>query len=199
LVTGKVEYAPGCFYTLETRLDRIGNPLVIVQSSAITPPPTAFVPTPPAPGTVYLKPFSQVFAINQDAPTPTDQLWLYTADTNSAFDIAGQQGAFTHLQSQGGTLHFWTLSGNVVSAPAAPPQYDNTVAGQPVEFVSSSVFACEAQFPTPLILGLCSELTDVTGGEVLQRAQVDGSVLYLVRINNRLYWVSSNVLRVEPQ
>ncbi|MBN1402176.1 MAG: hypothetical protein JXA74_15150 [Anaerolineae bacterium] len=30
-VTGKVEYLPGCFYTLTTTVDRYGNPLVIEQ------------------------------------------------------------------------------------------------------------------------------------------------------------------------
>jgi hypothetical protein len=126
-------------------------------------------------------------------------LWLYGGEANSPFDVIGQQGAFVRVMSQGGTLNFWTLAGNVVNNPAASPQYDDTVAGQPVEFVSANVFACEAQYPRPLVLGLCAELPEVSAGEVVQRAQVDGSVLYLVRINNRLYWVSSNVLRAEPQ
>ena len=42
-VTGKVEYYPGCFYTLLTRRDRQGMPLVIVQGkqSSIYLPMTA--------------------------------------------------------------------------------------------------------------------------------------------------------------
>lgn len=198
LVVGRVEYAPECFYTLQTRVDRIGNPLVIVQQGGtLGVNETA---TPAAPGTVYLKPFAQVFALNQDAPTPADQLWLYTApNPNSAFQVLDQQGAFTHLLSQGGTLHFWTLNDNVVTTPAPSAQYDDSVNGARVEFIGESFFACEAQYPTPLILGLCTELQGVTEGEAVQRAQVGGSTLYLVRINNRLYWVSSTVLKQEPQ
>jgi hypothetical protein len=32
-VTGKVEYAPGCYYTLTTTVDRYGDPLVIEQAA----------------------------------------------------------------------------------------------------------------------------------------------------------------------
>lgn len=198
VVTGQVEYAPGCSYTLQTRVDRTGQPLVIVhQGGVLTVQDT---PTPPPAGTVYLRPFAQVFALNQDAPTPTDQLWLYTApDTNSAFQILAQEGAFTHLLSSGGTLHFWTLNDNVVGTPAPLPQYDTNVAGARVEFVSDTIFACEAQTPRPLILGLCAEISGAGGGEVIQRVQVESSVLYQVRVNNRIFWVSSNVLKVEPR
>ena len=73
------------------------------------------------------------------------------------------------------------------------------MAGQRVEFVSSTIFACEAQYPRPLILGLCNNIPDVTEGEVLQRASTEGSTLYLVRVNNRIYWMSSNVLKREPE
>lgn len=199
LVVGKVEYTPGCFYTLQTQIDRVGNPLVILQNSAQNPPLPILSPTPPLPGTVYLKPFSQVFALNQDAPSPSDQLWLYQADGNSPFQILAQEGAFTHLLSQGGTLNFWTLNDNVVpTAPPPPPRYDNSPAGQRVEFVSDKIFACEGQYPRNLILGVCAEISGVTEGEALQRAQVDSSILYQVRINNKIYWVSSNVLKQEP-
>jgi hypothetical protein len=198
LVRGRVEYSPGCFYTLETRNDRLGFPLQIIQSAVAVPPTPLFSPTPPLPGTVYLRPFSQVFALNQDTPAPTDQLWLYEADANAPFQITDQQGAFTHVLSQGGTLNFWTLNGNLLSAPAAPPVFDNRTAGRRVEFVSDKIFACEGQTPRGLILGLCAELTGVSEGEVVERAQVEASVLYLLRINNKVYWVSSNVLKSEP-
>lgn len=45
-VTGLVEYAPGCFYTLSTTGDRNGNPLIIVQQSltpTVTPTETPTV------------------------------------------------------------------------------------------------------------------------------------------------------------
>lgn len=197
-VSGKVEYAPGCFYNLQTSSDRVGTPLVIVQNGAQTPPTLAVSPTPPAPGTVYLKPFSQVFAINQDAPGPTDQLWLYEGAANTPFQVAGLQGAFTHMVSQDGTLNFWTLNDNVVPTSMPAPVFDDTFAGRSVEFVGEKIFACEAQFPSPLLLGQCAEITGVTQGEVVQRAQVESSVLYEVRINTKLYWVSSNVLKGEP-
>ncbi len=198
LVTGQVEYEPNCFYTLQTRLDRVGNPLVIVQASNLTSPPPTFVPTPPAPGTVYLKPFAQVFALNQDTPNPTGQLYLYETDTVDAFQVLAQEGAFTHLLSQGGTLHFWTLNDNVTAAPAPFPQYDNSKAGTRVEFVSDMIFACEAQYPRPLILGLCAQISSAGGGEVIQRAQAESAALYEVRLNNRIYWVSANALIQEP-
>lgn len=199
LVTGKVEYASGCFYTLQTRIDRVGNPLVIVQNSAQNPPPPIVSPTPPPPGTVYLKPFSQVFGLNQDTPSPNDKLWLYEADSNAPFEVLAQEGAFTHLLSQGGTLNFWTLNDNIVATPPAVPRYDNSVAGRSVEFVSDTIFACEGQYPRNLILGSCADIPAVTNGEVLQRARTESSTLYEVRINYRLYWVSANVLKQEPQ
>lgn len=200
VVSGTVGYAPGCEYTLQTRVDRNGAPLVIVQNSALTPPTSAAPVTPPVTGIVFIKPFAQVLALNQDAPTPADQLWLYTApDPTSSFELMARQGAFSQLLSSGGTMKFWTLNENVAVNPAPAPTYDDTVAGQQVEFVSSTIFACEAQYPRPLILGLCNNLQDVTGGQVLQRASTDGSVLYLVRVNNRLYWMSSNVLKNEPK
>lgn len=198
LVTGRVEYAGGCFYTLQTRVDRTGNPLVIVQQGGVLT--VQDTPTPAAPGTVYLKPFSQVFALNQDTPSATDRLWLYTApDPNSAFQILAQEGAFTRVLSSGGTLSFWTLNDNLLTTPTSFPQFDNFAPEPRVEFVSETIFACEAQYPRPLILGLCAEIPVEGEGQALQRAQVDGSTLYLVRVNNRLYWVSSNVLQVEPR
>lgn len=200
VVSGTVGYAPGCEYTLQTRVDRNGTPLVIVQSSGLTPPPGTVSVTPPVTGIVFIKPFAQVLALNQDAPTPADRLWLYTApDPTAPFELLARQGAFSQLLSSGGTLKFWTLNENVVVNPAPAPTFDDTVAGRQVEFVSSAVFACEAQYPRPLILGLCNDLRDVTGGEALQRASTEGSTLYLVRVNNRLYWVSSNVLKKEPE
>lgn len=200
IVTGTVGYAPGCEYTLQTRVDRNGSPLVIIQNSTLTPPPSAVPVTPPVTGIVFISPFAQVFALNQESPTPADQLWLYTApDPTSAFELTAREGAFSHLLSSGGTLNFWTLNENVVVNPAPAPTYDDTVAGQRVEFVSSTIFACEAQYPRPLILGLCNNLQDVTEGEVLQRASTEGSTLYLVRVDNRLYWVSSNLLKREPE
>lgn len=199
LVTGKVEYAPGCSYTLQTRVDRVGNPLVILQTSAQNPPTPFISPTPPPPGTVYLRPFSQVFAMNQDTPSPADKLWLYEADPNAAFRVLTQEGAFTHLLSQGGTLNFWTLNDNIVPTPAPPPRYDNSLAGRRVEFASATVFACEGQYPRNLILGFCAEIPATINGEIIQRVQVDTSMLYMVRVNNKLYWVSSNVLKQEPQ
>ncbi len=198
LVTGRVEYAAGCAYTLQTRVDRTGHPLVIVQQGGVLTIPDT--PTPAAPGTIYLKPFAQVFALNQDAPNPTDKLWLYTApDPNAAFQILAQEGAFTHVLSTGGTLHFWTLNENVITTPAPFPQYDDQFAGRRVQFVSETIFACEAQYPRPLILGLCGDVGGALEGEVIQRVLVDSSVLYQVRINNRIYWVSSNVLKEEPR
>jgi hypothetical protein len=199
IVTGTVEYAAGCFYTLQARIDRNGVPLVIVQSSLGALAVPTVTPTTGAPGTVYLKPFSQVFAQNQDTVNTSDSLWLYTApNPDAAFQVIGTQGAFTRLQSQGGTMNFWTLNDNVVTTPAAPAEYDDSVAGTPVQLNGSAIFACEAQHPRPLILGLCTNLTDVTEGELLQRATVNGATLYLVRINNNLYWVSSNAIRSEP-
>lgn len=198
VVTGRVEYAPNCTYTLETRVDRVGNPLVIKQTSlgVLTVEPTG---TPPAPGTVYLKPFSQVFALNQDSPGQDNQLYLYEASANGAFQVLAQAGAFTRLLSEGGSLNFWTLNDNVVPTPAPEPQYDNSFAGRRVEFVSEQIFGCEGQYPHNLILGLCSDIAGVTEGEVVVRVQMQSSVLYELRLNNKLYWVSSNVLKSEPQ
>jgi hypothetical protein len=213
VVNGRVEFAPGCFYTLQTRVDRSGNPLVIVQGSASVPdvtvsplpPPLTLAPTapaasvtPPPPGTVFLDPFSQVFALNQDTPSPTDRIWLYEASPETPLWQLAQQGAFTWLQTQDGTLNFWTLSSNVLPTPAAAPQYDSSVEGQTVEFVSNKVFACETNYPNPLILGACTEYTDVASAEVIQRAFVESSVLYLVQFGGGTYWVSSNVLIAEP-
>ncbi len=198
LVSGRVEYAAGCSYTLQTRVDRVGNPLVIVQNSLGVLSPSV-TPTPPAPGTVFLKPFSQVFALNQNTPSLNQQLYLYTGETNAAFQILAQEGAFSHLASQGGTLNFWTLNDNLSLTPSPEPQYDTTFAGRRVEFVSDKIFACEGQYPRNLILGFCAELAGVTEGEVIQSVQVDASVLYMLRVNNKLYWVSSNGLKQEPQ
>ena len=199
LVTGKVEYAPGCFYTLQTRVDRMGQPLVIVQSNsaAVTITPAVNV-TPPAPGTVFLKPFSQVVGLNQDSPTASDTIWLYEANADAPFEILTQQGAFTRVQSLGGNLNFWTLNENVVSAPAPEPQFEN-LTELPVEFVPGNVFACEGRMPRGLILGVCQQFQDPGPAEALVRATVESSVLYLVRHNYQTYWVSSNVLKQEPQ
>jgi hypothetical protein len=199
LVTGKVEYAPNCFYTLQTRVDRMGQPLVIVQTSDAAPSvtPAASV-TAPVPGTVFIKPFSQVVGLNQDAPTGSDTIWLYEGSADASFDILVQQGAFTRVQSQGGTLNFWTLNENIVAAPAPEPQFENLTV-QPVEFVPGSVFACEGRMPRGLILGVCQQFQDPGPAEVLVRATVETSVLYLVRFNYQTYWVSANVLKQPPQ
>lgn len=199
LVTGKVEYAPNCFYTLQTRVDRMGQPLVIVQSgnAAVTLTPVVNV-TPPAPGTVFVKPFSQVVGLNQESPTASDMIWLYEANADAPFDRMEQQGAFTRVQSQGGNLNFWTLNENVTTTPAPEPQYENLTV-QPVEFVPGSVFACEGRMPRGLILGVCQQFQDPGPAEALTRATVDSSVLYLVRFNYQTYWVSANVLKQPPQ
>lgn len=199
VVVGRVEYSPTCFYTLQTRVDRVGGPLVIVQTSVLIAPTPVITPTPPGPGTVFIKPFSQIFALNQESPSPADRTWLYTApDPNANFQVMSQQGAFTRLLSAGGTLNFWTLNENIVPTPSPAAQYDASVADAPVEFINETIFACEAQYPRPLILGLCTEITPVTTGEAIERVRLDISTLYLVRIDNRLYWVSANVLKQEP-
>src|SRR5581483_7167326 len=199
LVTGQVEYAPNCFYTLQTRVDRTGKPLVIAQTGA--PPPLltpTLTPTPPAPGTVFVKPFSQVVGLNQDAPNASQTIWLYEASANAPFQILAQQGAFTRVVSQGGTLTFWTLNENVVLTPAPEPRIENIVPEQKVEFVQGNVFACEGRAPRGLILGACQEFQDIGQADAVQRAIVESSVLYLVRFNYQTYWVSANVLKNEP-
>lgn len=199
LVTGQVEYAPNCFYTLQTRTDRTGQPLVIVQSGSapLTPVPAVTV-TAPAPGTVFIKPFSQVVGLNQDSPAASETIWLYEANADAPFEILAQQGAFTRVQSAGGNLNFWTLNENVVPAPAPEPKFENLTV-QSVEFVQGSVFACEGRMPRGLILGVCQQFQDPAPVEALVRATVESSVLYLVRFNYQTYWVSSNVLKQEPQ
>lgn len=197
LVTGKVEYAPNCFYTLQTRVDRMGQPLVIVQTSGALPNLTPTVSV-TAPGTVFIKPFSQVVGLNQEAPTGSDTIWLYEANADAPFEILAQQGAFTRVQSLGGNLNFWTLNENVVAAPAPEPQFENLTV-QPVEFVQGNVFACEGRMPRGLILGVCQQFQDPGPAEVLVRATVESSVLYLVRHNYQTYWVSANVLKQTPQ
>lgn len=197
VVSGKVEYAPGCFYTLSTQIDRMGNPLVIVQTSAPNITPVAPV-TALAPGTVFLKPFSQVVGLNQETPNASDKIWLYEASADAPFQVLAQQGTFTRLLSQGGTLSFWTLNENVVTTPAPEPQYE-ALPGEPqVEFVQGTIFACEGRMPRGLILGACSEFQNLVTAQALQRAIVDSSVLYLVRFNFQTYWVSANVLKREP-
>lgn len=199
VVTGQVEYAPNCFYTLQTRVDRTGQPLVIVQSGSAPPNPTpAVTVTAPAPGTVFIKPFSQIVGLNQDSPTASDTIWLYEANADAPFEILSRQGAFTRVQSVGGNLNFWTLNENVVPAPAPEPRFENLTV-QPVEFVQGSVFACEGRMPRGLILGVCQQFQDPAPAEALTRALVDSSVLYLVRYNYQTYWVSANVLKQQPQ
>lgn len=199
VVSGKVEYAPQCFYTLQTRIDRTGKPLAIVQTNApsplITAPP---VVTAPPPGTVFLKPFSQVVGLNQETPDAAPTIYLYEAQADAPFQILGQQGAFTRLLSQGGALNFWTLNENVVAAPAPEPRIENLTPEQKIEFVQGNIFACEGRAPRGLILGACQEFQDIGQADALQRATVDASILYLVRFNNQTYWVSSRVLKNEP-
>ena len=197
LVTGRIEYAPNCFYTLQTRVDRTGHPLEILQTAATPIVTPTLIPTPPAPGTVYIKPFSQVFGLNQDEPNASEQIWLYEANADAPFQIMEQRGAFTRVSSQGGNLNFWTLNENATTLPAPEAVIEN-VAEQPVELVPGKVFACEGRAPRGLILGACQELQDVGAAVVLQRAIVENSRLYLVRYNYQTYWVSSNVLRQEP-
>ena len=48
LVQGRVEYLSGCYYTLSTRLDRYGAPLVIVQQGPTSTPTLTATPTPTA-------------------------------------------------------------------------------------------------------------------------------------------------------
>ncbi len=198
LVTGKVEYAPDCFYTLQTRVDRTGKPLVIVQSAsaAISLTPTVAA-TAAAPGIVFVKPFSQATGLNQETPTASETIWLYEGSADAPFEILAQQGAFTRVQAQDGSLNFWTLNENVTAAPAPEPQYENLNA-PPVEFVPGSVFACEGRIPRGLILGVCQQFQDPGPAEALARVTVDGSTLYLVRYNYQTYWVSANVLKQTP-
>ncbi len=175
--------------------------MTLIPPQVITltpPPPPTFIITPLPPGFVYLKPFSQVFALNQPTPNTSDTLWLYEANDTTPFQVLAQQGAFTHLVSQNGSLNFWTLNENVTQTPPIPPRFDTSVAGQTVQLVGSSIFACEGQSPGGLVLGRCDQLQDITQAQVIQRAQVDSSVIYLIQINGKTYWVSSNVLKSEP-
>lgn len=199
LVSGKVEFAPNCFYTLQTRTDRTGKPLVIVQTNAadVTLVPT-LAATLPAPGTVFVKPFSQVVGLDQAAPGDSQTIWLYEANAGAPFQILGQQGAFTRVSSQGGNLNFWTLNENVVTTPAPEPEFE-PLSEQSVEFVRGTIFACEGRMPRGLVLGVCQEFQEIGQGDVLERAAVENSVLYLVRFNGQTYWVSSTVLKSEPQ
>ncbi len=77
-VTGLVEYAPACFYTLSTTWDRIGNPLIIVQQS---PTPTV-TPT----ETPTVTPTATPTATPTETPTatPTTALPDLTASSKTA-------------------------------------------------------------------------------------------------------------------
>jgi len=76
-VTGLVEYAPGCFYTLRTTSDRNGNPLIIVQQS---PTPTV-TPTETPTVTPTATPTETPTATPTDTPTTTSTPTATTTDT----------------------------------------------------------------------------------------------------------------------
>lgn len=200
LVTAKIEYEPNCFYMLQTRVDRLGQPLIIAQTnSAVGKPTPAATVTASPPGTVFIKPFSQIVGLNQASPAASEMIWLYEAPANSAFRILEQQGAFTRVQSQDGALNFWTLNDNVTLTPALEPVYEKLPTEPQVEFVEGAVFACEGQASGGLVLGACREFQNIGAATALERATVESSTLYLVRFNYQTYWVSARVLTGTPQ
>ena len=200
LVTAKIEYEPNCFYMLQTRVDRLGQPLIIAQTnSAVGKPTPAATVTASPPGTVFIKPFSQIVGLNQASPAASEMIWLYEAPANSAFRILEQQGAFTRVQSQDGALNFWTLNDNVTLTPALEPVYEKLPTEPQVEFVEGAVFACEGQASGGLVLGACREFQNIGAATALERATFESSTLYLARFNYQTYWVSDRVLTETPQ
>lgn len=185
VVSGLVEYAPGCTYRLQTRTDRTGKPLSIIQQATT---PTAFASLP-----VYLQPFSQVFAMGQPGPNPPGDVWLYQG-SNDLFSVLSQDQYNAHLQSVDGTLSFWALLANVSGEQPPPPAYDYSVRGQTAQFGSSQVFACEASNRPALAFGKCTSLQNVDEAALVARVVVNGSALYLVEIGGTQYWVSANVI-----
>lgn len=209
VVSGRVEYAPGCFYILTTRIDRTGKPLVIVQQSATpTPgapvtviPPLTLSPTtisaPPIGGSVYLKPFSQIFALSQAQPEPPGQVWLYQG-AGELFTVLGHASGSTHLMSSDSRLDFWTLTTNLSNMPPSPPQFDSTIGGRTVELIPGDVFVCRAVASTASAVGECTELNNPGSVTLMERATSDGSVLYRVDLGGTEYWVSANALAIPP-
>lgn len=185
LVSGLVEYAPGCSYRLQTRTDRNGNPLVIVQQSSTTTPTQA--------DPVYLQPFSQVFAMNQPGPNPTGDIWLYQGNSD-VFTIVGQDQFNVNLQSADGSQKFWVLRANVLSTPAPAPAFDFGVRGRIAPLVSENVFACEATNLAILAFGKCAPLQEVSDAALIARVVVNGSTQYLGEINGKQYWLPASVV-----
>lgn len=220
VVSGRVEYASGCFYTLQTRIDRMGNPLVIVQrqNGSVTrayesPTPWGMaavgagqrpIPTmgngrvgaltvTPLPGAVYVKPFSQVFGVGQEYATSPGAVWLYQAG-GDPFRIVAEEGAHVRVQALNGTLNFWTLRSNLVSVPVMPPSWDESVRGREVQVVGGNVYGCEGSLERRLTLGRCMELLGIRQVTLRARVVLETSLLYVVEVNGAPYWISGNAL-----
>lgn len=190
-VSGKVEFAPNCFYVLQTRIDREGKPLIIVQTAA-TPAPTAS----PTSAQMYLKPFSQVFGVGEPQPAPQSDVYLYQGSTDPFLPLA-RDASGVRLQSADGSFNFWTAESNLANSPLPPQPFDYNVRGTPARFADAGLFACQSDSRPTLAFGKCSALGTPASATLVARVVANTGTLYLVDINGAQYWISAT--EVSPQ
>ncbi len=175
-------------------------------TSTLTPTPTAtatatetptstptWTPTATPRPRVYLQPYVQVFAVNQDQPNVSTQVLMYEGG-NDIFEVLETQGSLTRLQSP--TDNFWTASSNISTTPPPPAQYDYSVQGLTARPIGDSLFACGFITPHPYAFGPCQTLTGVTVVTLQQRIQARQSTLYLFLWNGVQYDASASDLQI---
>ncbi len=177
----------------------ISTPTVVITvppTTAPSPSPTITSPATPSttvPPSVYLAPFSQVFAVGQAEPNNSTQVLMYQG-SNDSFDILGTQGPFTQLQTVDGGMNFWTATTGVLLAPQPPPQYDYSVRGRTAKLFPGSVFACAHNDRPALAFGTCQALNGVSSATLIARVTAGGTSLYLAEIGGAQYLIPTTAV-----
>jgi hypothetical protein len=153
--------------------------------------------TPTLAARAYLLPFRQVFAIGLAEPITRTTFLLYENGTD-VFQVIGQRGAYTRLQTLDAKMNFWTGSENVSLTPTASAQYDLSERNKVLRLIPATGYACLHEDAPPPLFSTCQPLPNFSSARLSGKMTSGSVVVYLVEIDGKAYYVPPEVILTIP-
>lgn len=192
LVLALVLIALACFPILGLLVSDF-TPTSIAQVSATSTPIGTSTPAPRA----YVLPFRQVFAIGQSGPITPSTFLLYENGTD-VFQLIGQQGAYSRLQTLDGKMSFWTATENVSTSAPTAAQYDFSGRGKTIRLIPSTGYICLHEEAPPPTFSTCQALPNFSSAILTAKITSGSVIMYLVEIDNKNYYAPTEIVLSIP-